>query len=46
MKSEGIRCPNHGSLFSVEDGSVVQGPASRALPEVSIKVDGDRILAA
>ncbi len=43
---EGIRCPNHGSLFSVEDGSATQGPATKALAEVSIEVDGDKILAA
>ena len=46
VQSEGIHCPNHGSLFSVEDGSAVQGPATKALPEVKIKVDGDKILAA
>ncbi len=46
VQSEGIHCPNHGSLFSVEDGSVVQGPATRALPEVNIEVDGDKIVAA
>ena len=46
VQDDGIHCPNHGSLFSPEDGSVVQGPATKALPEVAIKVDGDKILAA
>ena len=41
-----LHCPNHGSLFSPEDGSVVQGPAAKPLPEVEITVDGDKILAA
>ena len=46
VQEGGIHCPNHGSLFSPEDGSVVQGPATKALPTVDIEVDGDRILAA
>ncbi len=46
IQDDAIHCPNHGSLFSPEDGSVVQGPATKALPEVGIKVDGDKILAA
>jgi Rieske Fe-S protein len=46
IQDDAIHCPNHGSLFSPEDGSVVQGPATKALPEVAIKVDGDKILAA
>lgn len=28
-----IRCPCHGSRYSIEDGSVVGGPAPRPLPE-------------
>jgi Rieske Fe-S protein len=46
LGEEGIRCPNHGSLFSPEDGSVTQGPATKPLPAVEITVDGDKILAA
>ena len=38
-----INCPCHGSQFSIEDGSVVGGPAPSALPEVSIKVTDDQI---
>lgn len=42
--SEGtIRCPCHGSEFSVEDGSVQSGPARAPLPEVEIVVEGGRI---
>lgn len=42
--SEGdIPCPCHGSKFSIEDGSVVQGPATQPLPPVEITVDGDTI---
>lgn len=46
VQDDAIHCPNHGSLFSPEDGSVQQGPATQPLPEVAIKVDGDKILAA
>jgi len=38
-----INCACHGSQFSIEDGSVQKGPASKALEEVTIKVDGDAI---
>ena len=38
-----INCACHGSSFSIEDGSVQGGPASSALDEVPISVDGDSI---
>ncbi|HEY6933911.1 MAG TPA: Rieske (2Fe-2S) protein [Marmoricola sp.] len=38
-----IDCPCHGSEFSIKDGSVVQGPATRPLPEKRLTVEGDRI---
>ncbi|GAA4717286.1 Rieske (2Fe-2S) protein [Nocardioides conyzicola] len=38
-----INCACHGSSFSIEDGSVQGGPASSALDEVPISVDGDAI---
>jgi nitrite reductase/ring-hydroxylating ferredoxin subunit len=38
-----INCPCHGSMFSIEDGSPVGGPATSALAEMAIKVDGDAI---
>ena len=44
--SDGIECPLHGSRFSVDDGSVTQGPATQSLAEVPITVDGDKVLAA
>ncbi|MEW9530890.1 Rieske (2Fe-2S) protein [Microbispora sp. NPDC049125] len=33
-----INCPCHGSKFSIVDGHVVQGPATRSLPKKKIKV--------
>ena len=41
-----IRCPCHGSAFSIEDGSVVGGPAPKPLPAVEISVEGDQIVVA
>lgn len=38
-----IPCGCHGSQFSIEDGSVIQGPATAPLAEVSITVAGDSI---
>jgi Rieske Fe-S protein len=38
-----IHCPCHGSQFSIEDGSVVGGPAPKPLGAVEITVEGDQI---
>ncbi|CAM3778122.1 Rieske (2Fe-2S) protein [Nocardioides zeicaulis] len=38
-----IPCPCHGSKFSLEDGSVLDGPATSGLEAVEITVDGDSI---
>ena len=38
-----INCDCHGSKFSIEDGSVVNGPATSPLEEIPITVDGDTI---
>lgn len=39
-----IVCPWHGSRFAIEDGSVVNGPATKPIAEVAISVDGDQIV--
>ena len=38
-----ITCPCHGSAFSIEDGSVVAGPAPEPLAEKTVEVKGDRL---
>jgi Rieske Fe-S protein len=38
-----INCPCHGSKFSVSDGSVSAGPATKPLPAKGVKVEGDQI---
>jgi Rieske Fe-S protein len=35
-----LRCPCHGSEFSIADGSVLVGPATRSLPPREITVTG------
>jgi Rieske Fe-S protein len=38
-----INCPCHGSKYSITDGSVVNPPAPKPLPEKTIKVEGDTV---
>ncbi|MFD8204325.1 Rieske (2Fe-2S) protein [Streptomyces sp. NPDC003470] len=38
-----IHCPCHNSTFSITDGSVRGGPATKPLPAVPITVSGDSI---
>lgn len=38
-----INCRCHGSVFSAVDGSVKNGPATKALAEKALKIDGDNI---
>ena len=39
-----INCPCHGSQYSIEDGSVVTGPAPAPLASESVKVQGKDIV--
>ncbi|WP_434587912.1 Rieske 2Fe-2S domain-containing protein [Streptomyces sp. A5-4] len=43
IKNGMINCPCHGSQFAVADGSVTHDPATKPLPAVQIKVEGDSI---
>ena len=47
VKPEGaeLHCPCHGSVYDAATGEVKAGPAPEPLPRVSVKVDGDRIVA-
>lgn len=39
-----INCQCHGSKFSIEDGSVESGPATKPLPEAEVTVSGDQVV--
>jgi Rieske Fe-S protein len=41
-----ITCPCHGSEFSAKTGAVLQGPATRPLPAVSVVVRGQSVFTA
>ena len=43
IAGEDIDCTCHGSKFSIKDGSVVQGPASKPLEALQAKVSGGQI---
>lgn len=39
-----IICPCHASHYSIDDGSVLSGPAPKPLPEYPVSVKGDRVV--
>ena len=43
IKGKDIDCNCHGSKYSIEDGSVVNGPAKKALEPLKVTVDGDEL---
>jgi nitrite reductase/ring-hydroxylating ferredoxin subunit len=44
MANAEIKCDNHGAVYSADDGSVLSGPAPRALGKVTVTVEGDDVL--
>jgi len=34
-------CPAHGAIFDSATGAVIQGPATRPLPKVAVKINGN-----
>jgi nitrite reductase/ring-hydroxylating ferredoxin subunit len=39
-----ITCDNHGAVYNADDGSVIKGPAQRALGKITVAVQGDAVL--
>jgi Rieske Fe-S protein len=46
VKNDRISCACHGSAYSAKDGSVLGGPAPRALDEIAVSVEGDQVVKA
>lgn len=44
-KNDRLECPCHQGFFSVKDGSVLQGPPPRPLPQITLKRDGAKLVA-
>src|SRR5262250_1590649 len=44
-KNDRLECPCHQGFFSIKDGSVLQGPPPRPLPQIVLERDGGKILA-
>ncbi|MFH0890304.1 MAG: non-heme iron oxygenase ferredoxin subunit [Candidatus Aenigmatarchaeota archaeon] len=44
LKGADIDCPCHGSVFDVKAGSVLKGPATKAVRSFKVKVEKDQIL--
>ena len=44
IRDKDIVCTCHGSRFSIEDGSVTNPPARKALAEAEVTVAGDRVV--
>ena len=44
-KEDRLECPCHQGFFSVRDGSVLQGPPPRPLPQITLERNGARLLA-
>jgi len=38
-----VRCPWHGSVFSLKDGSVIDGPATEPQPEFDVRTRNGKI---
>ena len=43
VDGDGIRCPWHGSLFSLEDGRVLEGPSAYRQPCFDVRIRGESI---
>jgi nitrite reductase/ring-hydroxylating ferredoxin subunit len=45
VQNDRIECPCHQGFFSVKDGSVLQGPPPRPLPQIVLARNGSKLVA-
>lgn len=43
VESDRIECPQHGSMFSLRTGEVLNLPATQPIPVYNVKIEGDDI---
>jgi Rieske Fe-S protein len=46
LEGKEINCKCHGSKFSIEDGSVLKGPAQKPLEELKVTAEGENLTVA
>jgi Rieske Fe-S protein len=44
-KNDRLECPCHQGFFSVKNGSVLQGPPPRPLPQITVERSGSKLIA-
>lgn len=44
-KNDRLECPCHQGFFSIKDGSVLQGPPPRPLPQIILAREGGKLMA-
>ena len=44
-RNDRLECPCHQGFFSIKDGSVLQGPPPRPLPQIVLRREGGKMLA-
>lgn len=43
LLDDAVKCPWHGSVFSLEDGSVIEGPATEPQPKFDVRIKDGQI---
>ena len=44
LRGENVTCPCHGSVFNVQTGAVVKGPAQKPEPAYEVKLEQGQVL--